>query len=209
MEKPIRVVLADDHPIVHEGFRDVCEYGRNIDLVGVAANSEQTRKILLELQPDILLLDIYMPGDAASETILFAHHHCPHTKILMFSAFCNLAQIQQLRSCGINGYVLKSEEPNTLLAAIRAVASGGFWYSKAVLSVLGYQRESKLVAQTITQRESQILGLISKGYDNQKIADELCIAKQTVANYISCIYEKLNVTSRAEAILWQIENQLN
>ncbi len=207
MGTSIRVLLADDHPIVQTGIGDVCGYGGDVALVGVAQDSRQTQTMLLQLQPDVLLLDLNMPGDDACETIYFTHRHCPHTHILIFSAYCEPAQIQELVSCGINGYVLKTEAPDALLAAIRTAAQGGHWFSESVFVVLGFQREITPANQLLTSRESEILDLIGQGYDNQQIAEELHMAKQTVANHVSRIYEKLGFQSRAEAILWQVENR--
>lgn len=156
MGASIRVLLADDHPIVQEGMRDVCDYGGDIALVGVAQDSRQTQTMVLQLQPDVLLLDLNMPGESTCKTIYFTHRHCPQTNILIFSAYCEPAQVQELVSYGINGYVLKTENPDALLAAVRTAAQRGYWYSKSVFGVLGFRRESTLANQLLTPRESEI-----------------------------------------------------
>ena len=209
MGASIRVLLADDHPIVQEGIRDVCDYGGDMELVGVAQDSRQTQTMLLQLQPDVLLLDLNMPGENACETIHFTHRHCLQTNILIFSAYCEPAQIQELVSCGINGYVLKTENPDTLLAAVRTAAQRGHWYSKSVFVVLlGIQRESTSANQLLTPRESEILQLIIAENTDKQIALALQISERTVRTYLQQIYAKLGVDTRVGAAVQAIRLNL-
>ena len=207
MEPSIQVLMVDDCPIVYEGIRDAFQSEGAINLVGVAQESHQIKTLLLQFHPDILLLDISVSGIIASEIIQFTQQTCPNTKILVFSTLNSPAYVQALLAAGISGYILKSEKPDVLLDGLRVIANGGCCFSQPILTVLTKQPHSKPKANMLTSRENQVLHFIGQGYSNQQIANELHLAKQTVANYICCIYEKIDVQSRAKAILWQIENQ--
>ncbi len=207
MRSPIRVLLADDHPIVHEGIHDICAYTGDIELIGIAKDGSQTRHLLQQTQPDILLLDLQMSKDDPVVNIHFAQQHCPHTKIVIFSGFCDAVAVPKLVENGIHGYVVKTEGLQMLLDAIRTVAQGEKWFSSQVLATLSNRIEFQPSRYKLTSREYQILALIGKGDSNEQIADKLSLAKQTVVNYISGIYLKIDVSSRAEAIVWWMEAQ--
>lgn len=207
MKASIRVLLMDDSPIACEGIRSVLEKTETIQLVGTVTGDHQTKRFLLKYQPDILLLDTNTSKMDALEAIHITHKYCPKTKILVFSQPCSSAYIQKLLAAGISGYLLKSENPSIILAAIHTVIKGGCCFSQSILATLKQQSEDgNPVMLLLTPRENQVFNLLGEGYNNQQIADQLHLAKQTVANYISCIYEKLGVQSRTEAILWQMKN---
>lgn len=205
MRSSIRVLLADDHPVVHQGLHDFCADAGDIELIGIAEDGSQTRLLLQQIQPDILLLDLQMPDNDPVANIRFAQQYCPHTRVIIFSAFCDAVSVSELVERGIHGYVVKTEGLHMVLDAVRRVAQGEKWFSQQVLATLSNRIELPMSRYKLTARECQIVALIGKGYSNEQIADKLSLSKQTVANYIPGIYVKIDVSSRAEAIVWWME----
>lgn len=202
MLNTVRVLLADDHPFVREGVRDALEKTDDIVLVGEATTNDEVLEMVRYLQPEIILLDLVMPGQPTFE-IVQRLKRMDSIKILVFSGFCVYTKVVKLLDMGVEGYFLKSDPPASLCQAIRSVAKGGCWFSKDVMQVIHGGREDKVFVH-LTIRERQVLDLISKGWDNSRIALELHLTQQTVCNYTSCLYKKIGVKSRAEAIIWAI-----
>lgn len=207
--KTIRVLLADDHPTFRAGVKFILAGTNELLVVGEAQTNDETLRFCQQLEPDVLVLDLKMPGPTAVETINAIQKHCPETKILILSGYGDKQQVQEVTALGIVGYVLKGEEIETLVEAIRMVAGGGTWFSQAIMEKLIPPRGEDLMGlSALTERERQVLDLLAQGQDNARIAAELHLAKQTVGNYLSRIYEKLGVRSRGEAILWAREHGL-
>ena len=205
MTNKTRVLLADDHPLVRTGLRTTLTVEIDIDLVAEATDGNEVQSLCRELQPDVLLLDLNMPGPTPYETIAYLREHCPATKALILTAYDEDAYVRGLAAAGVMGYVLKDEAPETVIQAIRAVMQGQMWFSQPIVEKLACQ---EIEDTLLTEREQQILCLIARGLDNVQIAAELDLAKQTVRNYVSRIYTNLGVASRGEAIIWARERGL-
>lgn len=208
MSDKIRVVLADDHPIVRSGIKATLQVDESLEVVGEAENSDATKRVCVELKPDVLLLDLSMPGASPVEILKYLREHSPDVKVLVLTASDDDAIVRQLVRVGIAGYLLKDEVPETLGRAIHAIKQGGAWFSQSIAQkFMQWQRDDSLPEDLpdLTDREQQVLKLVAKGFDNTRIANELGLAEQTVRNYASTIYEKLDVHSRAEAIVWARE----
>ena len=133
----------------------------------------------------------------------FVHEHCPHARVLVLTAYDDDAYVRGLLAAGIAGYVLKDEAPDVLVDAVRGVAHGGTWFSRAVVAVLALPpRPAVAAGPTLTNRERELLALLARGWDNARIAQELRLGEQTIRNYLSRLYGKLGVQTRAEAIVW-------
>jgi DNA-binding NarL/FixJ family response regulator len=207
-EKSIRILLADDHPLVRAGIRATLEMEPDLAVVGEVAHRSEVPTECQQVDPDILLLDLSMPGPSAPELILMLRDKNPELKVLVLTAYADEAQIHRLVSVGIVGYMLKSEAPDCVVHAIRSLVAGGTWFSNVVLDKLVQGRGAGPAAPSLdelTPREQQVLEAIASGWDNARIAQELHLAEQTVRNYSSRIYEKLGVQSRGEAIVWALE----
>ena len=208
MTDTVRVLLADDHPIVRSGIKGALETEDNIKVVGEANDGHEVQTLCRELLPDVLLLDLNMPGPKATETIAVVRETCPDTKIVMLTAHDEDAYIRAVMRAGVSGYLLKEEAVDTVVKAVRAVKKGAAWYSQTIAERFvqwQFGREPEIEDAQLTPRERELLVLVAKGWDNARIAQELSLAEQTVRNYTSTLYEKLQVHSRAEAIVWARE----
>jgi DNA-binding NarL/FixJ family response regulator len=201
----IRVLLADDHPLVRAGIRSTLMAEQDLALVGEAATGDEARRLCAELCPDVLLLDLSMPGPPPAETVAYLREHCPQAKVVALTAYDDDVYIHSLIEAGAMGYVLKDEAAAAVVRAIRAVHQGDTWFSRPVIEKLAQLETAKAARNEslgLTERERRILRLIALGQDNASIAAELSLAEQTVRNYVSHLYAKLDVSSRTEAALW-------
>lgn len=209
MGQLIRVLLADDHPLVRSGIRATLTAEADVQLAGEAIDGSEAQKLCLQLRPDVLLLDLNMPGPRPVETVAYLQQHCPHVKVLVLTAYNDDAYVRGLLAVGVTGYVLKDEAPETVIQAIRTVMQGGTWFSRSVMQNLaqpGRAGGHRTEQHTFSERDRQLLKMIAQGWDNVRIAGELNLAEQTVRNYISRLYSKLGLSSRGEAIIWAREH---
>ncbi len=198
----IRVLLADDHPLVRSGIRATLAEEDEMEVVGEAASSSEVLQGCESLRPHVLLLDLGMPGISPLDTIAYLQTHCPKVKILILTAYDDDAYIRGLLGAGVAGYILKDEGTDVVVSAIRTVVQGGRWLSQIILDKLVNGASPPANNLALTERERELLHLIAQGWDNTHIADALNLAHQTVRNYASRLYSKIGVQSRAEAIIW-------
>jgi DNA-binding NarL/FixJ family response regulator len=200
---PIRVLLADDHPLVRAGLRATVATAPDIALIGEATTGDEARRLCRALAPDVLLLDLHMPGPPPVGTVAFLREYCPATRVLVLTAHDDDAYVQGLLSAGVAGYILKDEVPEALLQAICGVAEGGTWFSQAIAAKLARAvTHGPTNHPAFTEREQELLQALEQGRDNAQIAASLYLSEQTVRNYLSRLYAKLGVRSRADAIIW-------
>jgi len=198
----IRVVIADDHPLIRAGLKTSITSETDLLVVGEATNGEEAQRLCEDHQPDVLLLDLRMPGQTALETIANLRQHSPHTKVLILTAFDDDAHVRGLVEAGVAGYMLKEEAPLTVTEVIRIVMQGRTWFSRSVVQRLA--RPMKFTA--LTQREHEVLRLLAYGKTNREIAKELFIAEITVRFHLRNIYNKIDVGTRAQAVRWAMQH---
>jgi DNA-binding NarL/FixJ family response regulator len=202
----LRLLIADDHPLFRQGLRTILGTVPDFDIVGEATTGEETISQALALQPDVILMDLQMPGGsgiAATREILM---QSPRTRILVVTLFEDDDSVFAALRAGARGYVLKDVDEEDMIRAIRAVGAGEAIFSPAVATrVLTYfaapRQEARQVFPTLTEREREILHLIAQGYSNPTIARMLSLSPKTVGNHVSNIFGKLQVADRAEAII--------
>lgn len=212
----IRVVLADDHHVVRSGIRSALERHPDIEVVGEAADGQETLDLVRQIRPDVLLLDINMPGfsgvevtekmaDLFSKAAGYSGQQPPH--ILILSAYCEPEYVFNLFAAGAKGYLLKDETPERITSGIRQIFQGEPVLSTPVQRMLLTRRTDP--QHSLSPRELDVLRLMAKGYTNEEIADTLFIAVGTVKNHVMNIYKKLpNIRTRSEAVAWAWENRL-
>jgi len=195
----IRVVIAEDHHVVREAIAAHLARQPDIQVVGQVADGGELMAAVEAARPDVLLLDVKMPGlkaPQAARALIAAH---PDLKILVLSAHKRKAYVLGLLRAGASGYMLKDDPPGTLALAVRAVVEGGLWLSSQVAGMAVERGEGE--EPPLTAREIEVLRLLARGYSNAQIADELGITERTVKNHAGRIYGKLGVGSRMEAVL--------
>lgn len=217
----IRILLADDHPIVREGLRAVLETQADFEVVGTpqqAASGDEALRLALELQPDILLLDLEMPVMDGVETIRRLRQQTAglkpgnhgHPRVIVFTAFDNDERIIAALAAGANGYLLKGAPREDIFHAIRVTMQGGSLLQPMVASKLlrhmGQQEGIRLSAEpqpayeALTERELEVLALLAQGMPNKEIAARLIISERTAKFHVSSIMGKLGATNRTEAV---------
>ncbi len=199
----ISVLLVDDHPLVRMGLRSLIEKSAGIEVVGEAGNGQEALQLARELNPDVMLLDLSMPGMNGVEVTQAANEEGLKVRILILSGHYDPYSIQELFSQGIYGYLLKDEAQDQIAEAIQGVARGERgWVSRQVASEmsLGLRVKGQL-SSPLTDREKQVLRQIITGKTNQEIAFQLQISEKTVEKHLSTIYQKLGVVSRVEAAI--------
>ena len=202
---PIHILIADDHRLFREGLKALLETLENIEVVGEAENGEQAVTLSEQLEPDLIVMDIQMPilsGLEATKRILA---RSPHIGILVVSMFDD-DNVFAAMQAGARGYLLKGAAPDELLRGILAVAQGEALFAPSIARrLIGYfSRPTKLpptLFPELTEREREILGHIAQAETNPVIARRLKLSEKTIRNHITSIFSKLQVGSRAEAVL--------
>lgn len=197
----IRVLLADDHPVFRAGLRATLEDEPGITVVGEATNGDEIARCCARLAPNVLLLDLRMPGRPAEETIMALHAEWPTTRIVVVTASDDAFRLRQLVLRGAVGYVLKDESPTVIVAAVQAAMHGAVWFSRELTNRL-------LLGETmqLNEREHTLLHLLASGWKTNEIASHLHIGDQTARNYLSQLYGKLGVPNRNRAVTWAREH---
>ena len=202
----LRLLVADDHPLFRKGLRTLLGSVSDFTLVGEAETGAAAIERSLTLQPDVVLMDLQMPGGSGIDAIREIVAASPTTKILVVTLFEDDDSVFAALRAGARGYVLKDTDEEEMIRAIRAVGNGEAIFSPAVAKrVLAYfavpRRDAPQLFPTLTEREREILRHLAQGKSNPAIATELFLSPKTVANHLSNIFGKLQVADRAEAII--------
>jgi DNA-binding NarL/FixJ family response regulator len=204
---PIRVLIADDHPFYREGVRTMLRAAPDIEIIGEAANGEDTVAQAERLQPDVILMDLKMPGMGGIEATRRILHTSPHIGVLVLTMFEADETVFAAMRAGARGYLLKDADQDELIRAIQAVSRGEAIFSPAIAQRLIHYfaalrpTVADLTFPELTDREREILHLIAQGHSNAEIADQLLLSLKTVRNHVSNIYSKLQVADRTQAVI--------
>jgi len=205
--EPIRILIADDHPVFRDGLRALLGTVEDCELVGEAASGQEAVERAAELQPDVVLMDVRMPGLDGIEASRRIVRTSPHIAILVLTMFEDDESVFAAMRAGARGYLLKGADQAEILRAVRAVDSGEAIFGPAIARrLIDYFSAPRpgLPAQAfpeLTEREHEVLELIARGFPNQAIAQQLFLAPKTVRNHVSNIFSKLQVADRAQAIV--------
>lgn len=209
--KHIRVVVADDHPIVRSGIIAELDATSDIEVVGEAANGEEALSKASGLSPDVLLLDVNMPGTKALTIMQDLADLKVSPEVLVLTVEEDIECVMAMLKAGATGYLIKSEHPSVIADGVRAVSRGEVWLSKSVLSSLvkySVGTETAEPVAPVTPREMDVLQLVAQGKYNEQIATTLAVTEGTIKNHITNLYDKLQVHSRAELVAYAWQNGL-
>lgn len=203
----VRVMLADDHPFFRDGVRLLLDSLDDMQVVAEASTGDEAVRLAVQVQPDVILMDVNMPGLSGIESTRQIVHSSPHINILMLTMYDDDDSVFAALRAGARGYLLKGANQAELLRAVRGVHDGevifGAGVARRVMSYFAAPRPSVpwQAFPDLTDREREILTLIARGSTNAQIAELLVLSPKTVRNHISNIFSKLHVADRAEAIL--------
>jgi DNA-binding NarL/FixJ family response regulator len=207
----IRVLIADDHRMVRQGLRSFLELQEGIEVAGEAADGAQCAELAAELEPDVILLDLVMPGVDGVGAMELLREAGSTARVLVVTSFTDRRMIIPAIRAGARGYVYKDVDPAALAAAVRSVHAGHVLLEPEVAAALldsggGGTAESGAQVAPLTAREREVLVLIAQGRSNREIARALVLAEKTVKTHVSNILMKLGVADRTQAALWAVRH---
>ena len=206
-KEPLRILIADDHPLFRSGMRALLAADLEYEVAGEATTGEEAIALASSLHPDLILMDLHMPGTGGIEATRRILHTSPHIRILVVTMYEDDHSVFNAMRAGARGYLLKGASPDEVLRAIQAVSSGEAIFSPSIATrLLGFFAHLQPTAlpkalPELSEREHEILSLIAQGQSNAAIAKQLALSPKTVSNYVSTIFSKLQVADRAQAML--------
>ncbi|MDT6988031.1 response regulator [Streptomyces lusitanus] len=212
MADAIKVLLVDDHQVVRRGLRTFLEVQDDIEVVGEAADGAEGVALAGELQPDVILMDVKMPGMDGVEALRRLRELDHRARVLVVTSFTEQRTVIPALRAGAAGYVYKDIDPDALAGAIRSVHAGHVLLQPEVAGALLSQEESGSGAGragSLTEREREVLGLIADGRANREIARALVLSEKTVKTHVSNILMKLDLADRTQAALWAVRHGLS
>jgi len=215
-ERVIKIVIADDHPVVRIGVRNMLDEQEGFDVIGEASDGDEAITQTLESEPDILLLDVMMPRLPGIEAMRAIMNGTPTVKIILLTSTITTQQIIEALQIGARGIVLKNALADHLQTAIRTVMAGDYWIGgKRVVNLVsalhGLMQQAQVPQRKtygLTPREMEVVGCIVEGSSNRDIAKQFALSEETVKRHLSNIFDKTGVSTRLELALFAIHHQL-
>lgn len=204
----MKILLVDDHQMVRLGLKSYLELQDDIAEVSEAVNGKEGVEQALASRPDVIIMDIVMPEMNGIEATMAILKEWPEAKILILTSYLDNEKIYPVLDAGAHGYMLKTSSAEEILRAVKKVAKGEFAIETEVSKKVEYHRNHIELHEDLTARERDILGLLAKGYENQRIADELFISLKTVKTHVSNILSKLEVSDRTQAVVYAFQHHL-
>ena len=208
----LRIFLADDHVVVREGLKALINAQTDMIVIGEASDGQTAWQQAQACQPDVVIMDISMPGLNGVQATAQLKQACPAIKVLALSVHDDTSYLRQLLAAGACGYILKHAAAEDLIQAIRMIAAGGVYLDPALVGhvVAGYVRvpmtTSALLGADLSERETEVAQRIAQGYSNKEIATQLTLSVKTVETYRARAMEKLGIASRAELVRYALEH---
>lgn len=212
----IKIIIADDHPMLRQGIKQILELENDFDVVALASNGEEAVRLVKQYKPDIVLMDINMPDVNGIEALQSLKTQEIPSKVVMLTIHDDREYLFKALQTGAEGYVLKDAEPAVLVDAIRNIHKGQSFIQPTMTKELVkefnrvtlHERNAR-DENALTERETEVLGLISEGLLNKEIAQKLFISEKTVKNHVSNIFRKLQVSDRTQAAVYAIKHKIN
>jgi DNA-binding NarL/FixJ family response regulator len=211
MGRPIGVVIADDHPVVRDGLRRILELEPDIRIIAEATSGAEAIAVAQRLRPDVLLLDLMMPGVSGLDALRGSQKQdvFGETRILILTAVSDRRQLVEAVRMRVHGIISKDEPIEKLLKAVRAVAAGQYWIDRELLAeAVQSRQEARKNRFGLSPRELEIIATVASGASNKELADKLSISELTVKRHLTNIFQKVGVSSRLELALFAIANQI-
>jgi DNA-binding NarL/FixJ family response regulator len=213
MNKPINIMIADDHLMVREGIKQLLELDGDISVIAEAKDGKQCIELLDEKKTDVLLLDINMPNMNGLQVLQYIREKKKNVKVLILTIHNEIEYLLKAIDYGVDGYVLKDSESAVLKKAIYCINRGETYIQPELAPILKEKMEERSVASdeeedALTKREIEVLKLLAEGLFNKEIAYTLAISEKTVKNHVSNIFKKINVSDRTQAAVYAIKNNL-
>ena len=211
-QAPIRILLVDDHPLMRRGMRDLLAMEDDLQPVGEAGTGEEALRLVDELDPDLILLDLNMPGMDGLETLQRLREAKVDARIILFTVSDDQSHVLEALRQGADGYLLKDMEPEQLVEQVRAAANGKLALTPELTLILAQairerpSNASQNANASLTKREKDVLRLIAKGLSNKMIARKLGITEGTVKVHVKNLLHSLRLRSRVEAAIWATEH---
>ena len=203
----IRVLLADDHGVVRDGLARLLGSVPDIEVVAAAADSDQAVELAREHRPDVVLMDLRMPGMDGSEATRRLLESDPAMQVVILTSFSERDEILGALDAGAIGYLLKDAEPDELIRGVRAAAQGDSPLDpKAARTLIGSRSGGQ--SHPLTDREREVLQLVARGLPNKLIARELGISEKTVKAHLTTVFQRIGVTDRVQAAMWARDHNL-
>jgi DNA-binding NarL/FixJ family response regulator len=208
--KQIRLVVADDHPLILAGLKTLVQADPTMQIIGEAKDGQSALQLAAELKPDVIVLDLSLPGMhgiRVAQTLLV---QCPSCHILILSIHEDRAYLSRLLEMGVSGYVLKRSASEELIRAIRAVATGGIYLDPAIAAMAIGRRPHRKIGQNdrssveLSSREREVLQLAAAGYSNKEISSRLQVSVKTIETYKARAIDKLGLETRAQLVRYAI-----
>jgi two-component system response regulator DegU len=215
MKNRISVLIADDHSLIRQGLKQILELEEDIHVVSQASNGDEAVRNAIEHKPDVILMDINMPGSNGLQAIDEIKKRKLESKIIVLTIHEDREYLFKTLQMGADGYVLKDAEPSVLIAAIRSVFSGQSYIQPNMTTELVKEfnrvtlhEKDKHESNNLTAREIEVLKLIAEGMINKEIARQLYISEKTVKNHVSNIFRKLDVSDRTQAAIYAFKHNI-
>ncbi|MFN7542034.1 MAG: response regulator [Acidobacteriota bacterium] len=208
MNKKTRILLADDHAVVRNGFRMILSAQEDLEVVGEAANGREAVVMAASLQPDVIVMDVTMPELNGIEAARRVCENSPRTRVLALSMHKDAVYVREILRAGAKGYLLKDSSENDLLGAVRAIARGEGYLSPAIADAVlnDYRKHVSNPIDLLTSREREVLQWIAEGKTNKEIAVGLNLSVYTVEAHRGRVMEKLNLHSTGELVRFAVRN---
>lgn len=209
----IRLVLADDHPLVLEGLESLLSREGDFLILASCATGRETLQAVREHRPDLLVLDLRMPGGGGLEVLKGLREEGLDTRVVVLTAGLEEEEVLQAIRLGVRGMVLKEMAPRLLVQCLRKVHAGGQWLEKesvgkALEHMLQREAGARELSQTLTTREADVVRMVVQGLRNKEIAERLFVSEGTVKVHLHNIYEKLDIDGRMALVMWARDREI-